>query len=100
MASGKAGAVHASRLAQARLYRRQASSRGGSEGANQAPSCVDRLKARSAVSSIASSCRITRAPDRIDVGTPMGPRGWALIALMVYSFARVGAAFAMKVNDV
>ena len=38
--------------------------------------------------------------DSIDVGTPVGLRDRALIGLMVYSFARVGAALGMKVDDV
>ena len=38
--------------------------------------------------------------DSIDVSTPIGLRDRALIALMVYSFARVGAALAMRVEDV
>ncbi|MGJ0509178.1 MAG: tyrosine-type recombinase/integrase [Methylocystis sp.] len=38
--------------------------------------------------------------DSIDVTTAVGKRDRALIALMVYSFARVGAALAMKVEDV
>jgi site-specific recombinase XerD len=38
--------------------------------------------------------------DSIDVTTPAGLRDRALIALMVFSFARVGAALAMKVEDV
>jgi site-specific recombinase XerD len=38
--------------------------------------------------------------DSIDVTTPVGLRDRALIALMVYSFARIGAALAMKVEDV
>jgi site-specific recombinase XerD len=38
--------------------------------------------------------------DSIDVLTPVGLRDRALIGLMVYSFARVGAALAMKVEDV
>jgi site-specific recombinase XerC len=38
--------------------------------------------------------------DRIDVTTPIGLRDRALIALMVFSFARVGAALAMRVDDV
>jgi site-specific recombinase XerD len=36
----------------------------------------------------------------IDVSTPIGLRDRALIGLMVYSFARVGAALAMRVEDV
>lgn len=38
--------------------------------------------------------------DSIDVTTPVGLRDRALIGLMVYSFARVGAATDMKVEDV
>ena len=38
--------------------------------------------------------------DSIDVGTPIGLRDRALIGLMVYSFARIGAALAMRVEDV
>jgi integrase/recombinase XerC len=38
--------------------------------------------------------------DSIDASEPVGLRDRALIALMVYSFARIGAALAMKVEDV
>jgi site-specific recombinase XerD len=38
--------------------------------------------------------------DAIDVTTPVGLRDRALIGLMVYTFARVGAAIGMKVEDV
>lgn len=38
--------------------------------------------------------------DSIDVSTPVGLRDRALIGLMIYSFARVGAALQMRVNDV
>ncbi len=38
--------------------------------------------------------------DHIDITTPAGLRDRALIALMVYSFARIGAALGMKVEDV
>jgi site-specific recombinase XerD len=38
--------------------------------------------------------------DSIDVTTPAGLRDRALIALMIYAFARVGAALAMRVEDV
>jgi site-specific recombinase XerD len=38
--------------------------------------------------------------DSIDTSTHIGLRDRALIGLMVYSFARVGAALAMKVEDV
>jgi site-specific recombinase XerD len=37
--------------------------------------------------------------DAIDVSTPIGLRDRALIGLMVYSFARVGAALQMRVED-
>jgi len=38
--------------------------------------------------------------DSIDIATPIGLRDRALIALMVYSFGRIGAALAMRVEDV
>ncbi len=38
--------------------------------------------------------------DSIDVTTPGGLRDRALVGLMVYSFARIGAALGMKVEDV
>ena len=38
--------------------------------------------------------------DSIDVSDPIGLRDRALIALMVFSFARIGAALAMRVEDV
>lgn len=38
--------------------------------------------------------------DAIDTSTPIGLRDRALIALMVYTFARVGAALKMKLEDV
>lgn len=38
--------------------------------------------------------------DAIDVSTPIGLRDRALIGLMVYSFARIGAALDMRVEDV
>jgi site-specific recombinase XerD len=38
--------------------------------------------------------------DKIDISTPIGLRDRALIGLMAFSFARVGAAIAMKVEDV
>ncbi|WP_199556338.1 tyrosine-type recombinase/integrase [Sandaracinobacteroides hominis] len=37
--------------------------------------------------------------DRIDIGTAVGLRDRALIGLMVYSFARIGAAVTMIVDD-
>lgn len=41
-----------------------------------------------------------RLLNAIDVTTPIGLRDRALIGLMVYSFARIGAALAMRVEDV
>lgn len=41
-----------------------------------------------------------RLLDKIDVTTPAGLRDRALIGLMVYSFARIGAALGMRVEDV
>ena len=38
--------------------------------------------------------------DSIDVSTPIGLRDRALIALMIYSFGRIGAALGMRVEDV
>ncbi len=38
--------------------------------------------------------------DNIDITTPIGLRDRALIGLMVYSFGRIGAALAMRVEDV
>lgn len=38
--------------------------------------------------------------DSIDITTPAGLRDRALIGLMVYSFARIGAALGMKIEDV
>ena len=38
--------------------------------------------------------------DAIDMATPVGLRDRALIGLMVYTFARVGAAIGMRVDDV
>lgn len=41
-----------------------------------------------------------RLLDSIDVTTPAGLRDRALIGLMIYSFARIGAALAMRAEDV
>jgi integrase len=38
--------------------------------------------------------------DSIEITTPVGLRDRALIGLMVYSFARIGAALGMQVEDV
>ena len=37
--------------------------------------------------------------DSIDIATPAGLRDRALMGLMVYSFARIGAALGMRVED-
>ena len=37
--------------------------------------------------------------DSVDVGAPIGPHHRALIALMMYSFGRIGAALARRVVD-
>jgi hypothetical protein len=39
-------------------------------------------------------------PDSIDIGNIAGLRDRALMALMVYSFARIGASLGMAVEDV
>jgi integrase len=41
-----------------------------------------------------------RQLDAIDMTTVIGLRDRALIGLMVYSFARIGAAIGMRVDDV
>lgn len=46
------------------------------------------------------AAEVRRLLDSIDVSTPIGLRDRALIALMVFSFARVGAALTMRANDV
>ena len=38
--------------------------------------------------------------DGIDAATQVGQRDRALIALMVYAFARIGAVLAMRVEDI
>ncbi|MFM0141274.1 site-specific integrase [Paraburkholderia sp. RL18-085-BIA-A] len=38
--------------------------------------------------------------DSVDVSTPIGLCDRALIALMVFSFARIGAALAIRIDDV
>jgi site-specific recombinase XerD len=49
---------------------------------------------------VLSSKEARRIIDAIDVTTHVGLRDRALIGLMVYSFARIGAALTMKVGDV
>lgn len=50
----------------------------------------------------ASPVRGRDAPllDAIDVGNPVGLRDRAIIALLTYTFARVGAAVTMRIEDV
>jgi integrase/recombinase XerC len=49
---------------------------------------------------VLSPTEVRELLSRIEVGTHAGLRDRALIGLMVYSFARIGAALAMKRNDV
>jgi site-specific recombinase XerD len=50
--------------------------------------------------SVLSAEEARKLMDTIDVSTPKGLRDRALIAIMVYSFGRIGAVLAMKVEDV
>jgi site-specific recombinase XerD len=59
-----------------------------------------RYVVRSGKTSVLEPSEARRLLDSIDATTPAGLRDRALISLMVYSFARVGAALAMKVEDV
>jgi integrase/recombinase XerC len=59
-----------------------------------------RDKARAIAKTEADPSEARALLDAIDVSTPVGLRDRALIGLMVYSFARIGAALAMKVEDV
>lgn len=56
--------------------------------------------ARQGKTAVLEAAEARQLLDRIDVSTPAGLRDRALIGLMVYSFARVGAALAMQVDDV
>jgi site-specific recombinase XerD len=55
---------------------------------------------RSGKTAVLDPAEARRLLDAIDATTPAGLRDRALISLMVYSFARIGAALAMKVEDV
>ncbi len=59
-----------------------------------------RYSARIGKTPVLDAIEARRLIDSIDVTTPIGLRDRALIALMVYSFARIGAAIAMRVEDV
>jgi len=59
-----------------------------------------RYVVRSGKTSVLEPSEARQLLDSIDATTPAGLRDRALISLMVYSFARVGAALAMKVEDV
>ncbi len=59
-----------------------------------------RLSARTGKTPVLEPAEARVLLDAIDVTTPAGLRDRALIAMMVYSFARVGAALGMKVEDV
>ena len=56
--------------------------------------------ARSGKTPVLEAAEARQLLDSIDASTPMGLRDRALIALMVFSFARIGAALAMRVEDV
>ncbi|WP_321906157.1 tyrosine-type recombinase/integrase [Paraburkholderia tropica] len=56
--------------------------------------------ARTGATPVLDASEARQLLDSIDVTTPIGLRDRALIALMVFSFARVGAALAMRVEDV
>lgn len=56
--------------------------------------------ARTGKTSVLDPSEARQLLDSIDISTPAGLRDRALIALMVFSFARIGAALAMKVEDV
>jgi site-specific recombinase XerD len=56
--------------------------------------------ARSGKTPVLEAAEARQLLDSIDATTPVGLRDRALIALMVFSFARVGAALAMRVEDV
>lgn len=56
--------------------------------------------ARSGKTPVLEAVEARQLLDSIDVSTSVGLRDRALIALMVFSFARVGAALAMRVEDV
>ncbi|WP_233839478.1 tyrosine-type recombinase/integrase [Paraburkholderia sp. ZP32-5] len=56
--------------------------------------------ARTGATPVLETTEARQLLDSIDVTTPIGLRDRALIALMVFSFARVGAALAMRVDDV
>ncbi len=49
---------------------------------------------------VLDACEARQLLDSIDVSTPAGPRNRARIAPMVFSFAQIGAARAMRVQDV
>ncbi|GAB7541359.1 tyrosine-type recombinase/integrase [Cupriavidus sp. 8B] len=56
--------------------------------------------ARQGKTAVLDAAEARQLLDCIDVSTPAGLRDRALIALMVFSFARIGAALAMQVDDV
>ena len=59
-----------------------------------------RYSARIGKTPVLDALEARRLLDSIDIATPIGLRDHALIAPMVYSFARIGAAIAMRVEDV
>jgi site-specific recombinase XerD len=59
-----------------------------------------RHSARTGKTPVLEASEARQLLDSIDTSTPIGLRDRALIALMTYSFARIGAALGMKVEDV
>jgi integrase len=56
--------------------------------------------ARSGKTPVLDAAEARALLDAIDISTPIGLRDRALIGLMIYSFARIGAALSMRVADV
>jgi site-specific recombinase XerD len=59
-----------------------------------------RYSSRKGKTPVLSAEEVRELVDSIDPSTPIGLRDRALIGLMVYTFARVGAAVQMRVDDV
>jgi integrase len=62
--------------------------------------CGPAHSARSGKTPVLDPSEARRLIDTIDTSTPIGLRDRALIGLMAFSFSRIGAATAMKVEDV
>lgn len=59
-----------------------------------------RFSAKEGKTPVLSANEVRALLDSIDITTELGLRDRALLALMVYTFARVGATTSMRVNDV